>query len=364
MSITNSLFVEYVDKYFAPVIKSYVEKWNEKKQKENYLVPSMTRNEFSADLTFSSASLNHSIVAADVVSLSSPLPLKSRGSISKVTGIIPKVGLKYSLNEKEIQDLLIMAQTGVKEGEIVKKLMDDATKCIEGVDMRNEILFQQALSEGVILVDEDTNTGEAIRVDFGYKDDHMFKVAAAWGQSGYTPQSDVQKMFTKADADGNTIAILMMSRKYFDLFRNSDEGKLMSANFRQLTYTAATKLPTPTRSQMIDAMKDEYGCDIKIVDTSVKVEVGGTTKSFKPWKEDAIVGIPSERVGRVVYGTLVEEKRPVNGVNYQKAGDFTLVSKFAHNEPLEEFTAGQALCIPVIDDVDQIYVLNASEVTE
>lgn len=361
MSLTKSIFAEFVDKYFGGVIGSYTEKFNDKRVKEGYLIPSMTTEEYSADLTFTSASLNHAQVAADVVALSSPLPLKSRGSISKFTGVIPKVGLKYSIGEKELSDLMVMGARGAKESEIVGKIMNEVPNVIEGVHIRNEILFEQGLSSGQILVGEDTNTGVGIRVDWGYKAENTFKPATPWGNTGYTPVTDVQQLFTKADADGNKIGVILMSKAYFDKFRNSEEGKLMNANFRQLNYTASTKLPTPTRQQMLDAMADEFGCAVKVVDNSYKYEKNGKRTSIKPWKQDAVVGIPQERIGRVVYGTLVEETHKVAGVSYEKSGSFILVSKFAHNEPLEEFTAGQALVIPVIDDVDQIYVLNAAE---
>ena len=42
---------------------------------------------------------------------------------------------------------------------------------------------------------------------------------------------------------------------------------------------------------------------------------------------------------------------------YQKAGDYTLISKYSTNDPVEEYTAGQALCLPVIDGADGIYLL-------
>lgn len=357
MAITQTLFPEFVARYFDGVVKSFTEKWNNKKKEENFLINDMTRNEYSADLTFTSASLNHSIVAADVVALNSPLPLKSRGTISKMTGVIPKVGLKFSKNEKQISDLLVMGARGAKEKEIVAKVLDDVPAAIKGVDVRNEILFEQALSSGVISVGADENTGTEIRVDFGYKAENEAKPGVAWGQTGYAPVSDIRAMFTKAETAGNTISVLVMNKKSFDLLRNSEEGKLMSANFRQLTYTASTKLPTPTRQQMVDAMEDEFACSIRIVNTNLRVEKNGQVKPATAWKSGAVIGIPQTQCGRIVYGTLVEEQRPVAGVDYSKSGDFTLVSKFAHNEPLEEFTSAQALCIPVLDDVDQIYYL-------
>ena len=72
--------------------------------------------------------------------------------------------------------------------------------------------------------------------------------------------------------------------------------------------------------------------------------------------------MPSSTVGRLVYGTLAEETNPVQDVDYQKSGSHILVSKYSKTDPLEEFTAAQALCMPVIDGADSIYMLTADEV--
>ena len=99
----------------------------------------------------------------------------------------------------------------------------------------------------------------------------------------------------------------------------------------------------------------------RIVDSSFEVQnADGTTKTVRPWEEASVVGIPNEIVGRLVYGTLAEETNPVDGVSYQKSGSFLLISKYSHNDPLEEYTSGQALCLPVLDGANGIYLLNAN----
>jgi len=84
---------------------------------------------------------------------------------------------------------------------------------------------------------------------------------------------------------------------------------------------------------------------------------GGTT-TVTPWEASAIIGTESENVGRLVYGTLAEETNPVADVQYEKSGTHVLISKFGDTDPLVEYTAAQALCIPVIDGVNSIYRLN------
>ena len=111
---------------------------------------------------------------------------------------------------------------------------------------------------------------------------------------------------------------------------------------------------------MLEALNDEFGATFRIVDSSFKIEnKDGSKTTIKPWEEANIVGIPEEVVGRLVYGTLAEETNPVAGVTYQKSGSHVLLSKYSKTDPLEEFTAAQAICLPVIDGADGIYLLKA-----
>ena len=48
-------------------------------------------------------------------------------------------------------------------------------------------------------------------------------------------------------------------------------------------------------------------------------------------------------------------------MKYATVDQYKLISKFSKTDPLQEFTNGQALVLPVIEDVDQIYVLDCNE---
>lgn len=357
-----SLFIEYIDKYFRLVIGKITEKINGKKAEEQLLHKTMLTEEYSADLTWGSTELNTSIVAADVVALDSTLPLKRRDKISNASGVIPKLGIKFRKGEKAISDINVMRARGADEATIAGKIFDDAPKAIKGVDVRKEIMFEQALSTGQTLIEDDeSNTGTGVRADFGYLDENTFHATVAkWGVTTATPQDDVQQLFDKAQEDGNSIGLVMLSKKYFNYFRNSTQGKRLSANYRNVSFDANTILPVPSRETMLEALADEYGAPFRVVDSSFKVEKpDGSRVSVRPWAEANIVALPGENVGRLVYGTLAEETNPVAGVNYQKSGSHILVAKYSKTDPLCEFTTAQALAIPVIDGVDGIYILHA-----
>lgn len=362
MSKQITLFPEYVEKYFARIVGKITETFNGAKAKATLLYKRMLSEEYSPDLSWSSTEINNVILAADVVALDSSIPLKKRGSLGLASGKLAKIALKYRKSESDISNLNVALARGTNEATVAAKILDDVPKIIDGTDARIEIMLEQALSSGTMLT-ASQNEGVGIRVEF-YKDANKFhNVGVKWegNATTCTPQDDVQQLFDKAQADGNSIAIVMLSRKYFNLFRKSKQGKELAASFQGRVFSASTILPIPGNDLFLQALQDEYGAEFRIVDNTFKVQKkDGTEESVRPWTESNIVAIPSEKVGRLVYGTLAEETNPVEGVSYEKSGSFLLISKYSNNDPLEEYTAGQALCIPVIDGADSIYLLDAN----
>lgn len=368
--MNTSLFSEIVGKFFTLVIGAITERFNDKTKEPTLLNKTMLREEYSADLRWGSTTLNNSIVAADVVALNSRLPLKSRGKLDNAQGTVPKMGAKFRKDEKQITDINILVARGTDEKLVASKLFDDAVSAVKAIEVRKEILFEEGLSTGQILVDDGSdsgteNDGTGVRADFGYLSKNKFKaLVAPWGNKVARPLDDIRQMFDEANADGNIIRLVFISLKYFNYLRNSNQSKLLTATFEGQVITSIALLPVPSRRAFLDALKDEFGAEFRIVDNVFRVEnPDGTTKNVRPWVEANVVGVPEEVVGRLVYGTLAEETNPVASVDYQKAGTHILVSKYSSTDPLQEFTAAQSLCLPVIDGGNSIYMLTADDVT-
>ena len=66
-------------------------------------------------------------------------------------------------------------------------------------------------------------------------------------------------------------------------------------------------------------------------------------------------------MGEFVYGQLVEEGNPAEGVVYTKPNDYTLIKRWHCPEPFAEWTSSQALALPVLQNVHTIYQLNLAE---
>lgn len=355
----ESLFSEYV-KGFMPKLQKLIELVNGKRgNKQTYLHKTMLRKEYSADQKWESTSVNTQYVAADMVSMDSELPPKARDTVARATGRLPKVGMKKILRETQINAINIMKAQGATQTQIANKLSNDAVACATGIDEANEAIFLTGLSDGVIVVEDENNEGIGLRVDFGYLAENTFGVKV----SGAVDKEAIHKVLAKVDADGNSIESIALSLSTYNAMRQTDWAKELVATYRGISYTSPSTLPVPTASKFDEAFADEFnGIKFIKIDRSVISERNGKRKSRKPWNDDRLIFLTTEDVGALVWGTLAEKTNPVAGVVYSTVDDYKLISKYSKNDPLQEFTSGQALVLPVIENVDQIYILDKSQV--
>ena len=190
-----SIFKGLIEKVFPKLAKTITEKVNGKEGEISIEYKKYLKPEFSTDMKFNSLTSNTSVVAADVVSLDSELTPKKRGSYGSATGEIPKLGMLKALNETQLQALKNLAARGGKEKELATKLFKDLSDGVKGVYERLDIMFFQAASTGVTVIDDTNNTGTGIRVDFGIPSGNQFGATSkAWTDADAMPIDDIENV--------------------------------------------------------------------------------------------------------------------------------------------------------------------------
>ena len=166
-------------------------------------------------------------------------------------------------------------------------------------------------------------------------------------------------------SNGDTITKIWLSKTTYDKLRQTREAKELAANYEGRVFTDSTSLPVPTATKFDEAFADETGgVEFVKVNRSIIMEVNGKRRSVKPWADDRLVFVTTDVVGTLIYGRLAEQTNPVEGVIYQTIDSYKLIARFRETNPLREITTGQAMVAPVIENVDQIYVLDLSESAE
>lgn len=358
--MVQSQFVEYIRKIF-PRLQNVVDTVNGKRNGDNkrtYLHKSMLRKVYSADQKWSNAAVNTTYVAADMVSMNSPLPIKSRDAIAHANGSLPKIGMKKIMFESDINAVNIMKAQGAEWTNIANKLTSDPIACSVGIDEQNEANFLTGLSNGIVAVEDENNTGTALRINFGYLPENCFGVET---QNELT-LDDIKRVLAYADNNGDTIITICIALSTYNKLRQTQGAKELVANYRGQTFDSNTKLPVPTASLFDEAFADDNnGVAFLKIDRSIISEKNGKRKPYKPWNQNKLIFLTTEEVGALVWGTLAEKTNPVEGVVYSTVDEYKLISRYRTTEPFTETTSGQALVLSVIENVDQIYSLDISK---
>lgn len=358
----QSLFIQWVNKYYPALVLRTVETLNEKnKTALTYLFKQLLRKEYSVDGRWSTLTGAYTRVAADVVAMDSSLPLKTRDALEKASGEIAKMGMELQLTEKQMSDIDAMIAQQMPEAQIVAKVLADVPRVIEGIFEQLELQFLQGLSTGIALTGSG-NVGTGIRVNYGYLTANQFGVSALWS----TPATsvvvdDINRVLVKAlQGDGNKITHAYGNTATFNALIASKQFKEQFAFSQGFVGSA---IPTPTPDQASKVFKDLWGFDYTKVDRIIKTEKDGVKTNNTPWKDGTIVFTCDDQVGSVVWTRLAEANRPAKNVSYQTADEYILVSKYHTVRPsFAEFTTSQARVVPIVTNVDRIYTLDTKTV--
>jgi hypothetical protein len=355
----QSQYVKYIQKYFTGFLALVTKTINSSKTGPTYLYKTMLTPKQSIDGKWTSITADNQNVAADVVAMDSPLPLKTRPAISTASGDIPKMGMEKKMNENQLDQLDTLIAKGADIADILSELFDDSKSGLVGIEEQSEYLFLRGLSSGVALTDTD-NVGTGVRVDYGYLTANKAGVPILWSYpASATPVSDINDMIAKASDAGKTISYIMLDKLTFNLARKSNEGKDLYAT--SIGNFGTTK-PTPTFKQFLEVWQDEVGVEFIIVDRSVKFEKDGVKKTVKAWDEGKVILLTDNNVGNLVWKKVVEDSHRSKAIEYRNADLGTLVSKYVTHKPFGEWTDVQARRVPVINGVDQIFQLDTKVV--
>lgn len=318
-------------------------------EEQEYLHKKMLTEEHSADLKWGSSTYTGSIVKADIVAMDSELPLKRQDAISSASGDIPKQGMMLKLTEKQLSDIDTMMAKGVGIVNIVKKIFEQVKKSIMGIHENNEYMFLQALSTGQTLLEDKDNVGLGIRVDYGFEDKRKHNASKAWSDPTTKVVDDINRVIKAAKAEGITYKVVMLDDVTLAYLRDNEQIKSHFAFVRGIVADGAV-VPTMSEEQLISFFSTNFKLKVIVVDRVVISEKNGIRTTLTPWEPGIITFLQSEKVGRLVYGTLAEETRKNPSISYEKAGSYIMVKKWSENKPFSEWTSSEALCLPVIDN--------------
>ena len=369
----QSFYQEYIDKWKNPILAEVQAHINGTDSTDpnafRYYHREWLRAEYSVSGMWESINTYNNRAMVDYVALNSPLPVKSRGRYDKKVGEIAKLGGSTGLTEKQMRDIrqiLNNARTPEQAELIVPILFGNVSDLWYGVLERNEATFLEGLSTGVALIEDkehdDENIGIGIRLDYGYEKDNKSVATAVWtDRTNSKPLTDLRNMVEKADDKGRVINYVLMDYHTLDDFLNSEEVKKYVA-WRNNYHGKAENIQSPILEQMNTWLQsdDKYGFQIIKIKRKSMHERNGNITPKEHWKRGMVVGVPTLNLGTLQWSDVEENFNRVAGVDYTVRENGVLISMYRQHRPiLQEFTDVQALQVPIIGNVKNIYTLNA-----
>ena len=340
-----------------------MERLNEKRRTQlPYLYKELLTPVFSADGRWASILAEYSRVAADVVSLDSELPLKSRDTIETASGNIPKMGMKLYLTEKQMKDIDSMIAQGMPLSRIVDAIFADTPRVVEGVWERIEDLFLSELSSGVGL--SARNNGTGIRINMNFYKENQFLVSSLWNAPTATPLDDIQKVVDKSIDDQNIITDVYADETALNLLYRNGQVRGQFAFNQGIATDGSSIIPILDFDKLAQIFLTKWNIRLHRVARKIKTEINGVKQNHSPWKKGNLTFVCDDTLGSLVWTNTAESTRPQAGVAYQTVDEYLLVSKYGKTDPLREFTSSQAMVVPILNNVDRIYTLDSQTIQE
>ncbi|HTE08104.1 MAG TPA: major capsid protein [Flavitalea sp.] len=324
----------------------------------------MTEAPAQVDLKFD-AVVGHDRVAAaaSVVDSDAPAPLRSRRAIEKYSGKIPAIKEKFRLSQDDMRNIEIIRALGIAGDTLYNYVVRDTEDAAISGDKRIDLMLLQAMSTLQIDVNLTNNPDGAY---FGVIDllgnatTQKQGVPVIWSTAATAkPTQDIDNFLEiNRNTRGRTFGRIMMSLTAWNYFKNTVDVRSNLASFYNTGKAGNTF--AVTLNNVNEYMNANQWPNIEVINYQVNVEVDGASTFINPWDAEAVVFIPAGKVGTLFNAVSMEKFHPVAGKSYANFGP-TLVSKWADQDPLVEYTAMEMNAFPSVN-IDSVFILKTQTV--
>lgn len=311
-------------------------------------------------------------VAADVVAYDVSAPLKTRRTVSKLSGEIPSIRMKKKMTEMDLNTYNILkAQVSPEQKALLDLVFGDIDDCVDGVNARLEWLVFQALSKGLITLSKTTNAAGVITeedIDFQLPTANKKACSVVWTTTVTTtkPITDIEAVMTAAATLGIKPRYVLMNKSKWLEFRASDETKDFVAPYA--LYGGVRQKRAPSLKVANEALLGESFTEILVIDTRISYEdINHTIVSADPWLDPSgadrfVTFLEDLKCGDMLHGPIAEETNPPKQVVQAKKGPI-LISKWSDVDPVAEYTKGELNAFPSWATIDRVLILDTEMTT-
>lgn len=302
-------------------------------------------------------------VIADVISFDASAPQKTRETIGKISGDIPKTAVKRGMNESdyyEYQQLVRDAQGDADQLEILNLAFKDQDFVYNAVRGRMEWWSMQLMSRGGFHLSAKNNNGvvTAEFVGCGMPSDNKRKSSADWSDvTKANGLQDIEDTLVAASEEGVTLRYIVMHTADFSLL------KKQKSTFETLKSWINTTTKMLVTKKLINEYLAEQEIPVQIITVgpSVRIEdAAHRRRTVNPWERKRICFLEDIKVGDIQHGPIAaESSAALQKIALMIKQGFVLITKWSELEPFKEWTKAEANAIPVVNDPEAMFILKA-----
>lgn len=309
-------------------------------------------------------------IAADLVARGVSIDKKTREAIARIQGDIPKISVKRTKGDEELDEYDIMIAKTSQNPDLralVEFWAEDTQFCWTAVAARIEWMALTQISLGKIPVTKDNNVSVISEYDVDYQIPANRKLGTklSWdnAQTAKPITGDFKAEVKAAKAEGISLKFAFMNLDTFAKFAETAEVQRLAASFAQNVLEIQQ---TPSVDQVNSAMaRLPYlrGLQIVVLDQDITIELAdGSRITGNPFADDVVMFSESKTLGTTYWKKPADAN--VKGSAAIKAmNGHTLIKKFANEEPLEEVTMGIANAFPAWTSSQRSYLLDVTHET-
>ena len=253
-------------------------------------------------------------------------PLGARPGKGSVKGTIPPISEKIPLGEYEN-----LRRRTSADAEIRNVTLRDAARQARGIARRLELARGQALVEGKITINEN---GLVTEIEFDRDPTHTDTASTPWSTSSTAdPIKDLSDWRDLIEAKGFSVGTILASREVVNAARRCDAViEAIKGAAVQVTQVTLDELNSLLISEGLPPFTVYNGT------------VGGT----RTIGSENIVMLPSEEVGRTVFGTTAEALESAYEINLDNGEGPGIVSgQYKSPDPVKLWTKTAGIAVPL-----------------
>jgi hypothetical protein len=295
-------------------------------------------------------------IAGDLVARGASINKKTREAIARIQGDIPKIAIKRTKDENELNEYDIMVAMTSQNPDLralVEAWAEDTKYCWDGVAARLEWMALQTISLGKIKLSTDNNSSVVTEYDVDYQLESDKKLGFQTGSASWVTSAsakplskDFKAVVKAAKAKGISLKFAFMNLDTFTTLVETEEVIKLCASFANNALNIAQ---SPSLEQVNSAMRGlAYlrGLQIVVIDQDITVELpNGNRSTGNPFADNVVMFSESKVLGKT-YWKKPADMNLKGSAAIKAMNGHTCVKKYSTEEPIEEVTIGLANAFP------------------